>query len=343
MAAKKTNPLLYVALAAGGYYLYSKNKSAGGDEGVAPMTPAETLYPLATSGGSGGGGGTPNYISPAPGAVATPYGPVIPSNFDSALTPVQKCRKLNPAWSETQCTTRLKELIFRYQYIVNSIRNAQEFIASGHAANQLAQIKQNIATLEQKKADRIDEYRAFTGEMLPAGTINTPEKVAEYKAFLSANGWCDPFVGLLCPGYNYGVTANGYVAFQTAAQAAAAAVPPPVVTPPTTPVTPPPAPTYNATAMDIIYRYQYILNSIARTQALINSGAVHPSTIPELNSQIATLRGKQAEREADWRNAGMTGSIPAATSVNRAGYVSFLQSKGWCDPYVGLPCPGWNP
>lgn len=335
MAAKKTNPLIYVALAAGGYYLYTKNKGEG--VGVSDvLEPAAPLTPLAPMTGTGGGGGaplTPNWVSPAPGAVSTPYGPVIPSNFDNALTPVQRCRKLNPSWSDSQCETRLKEILFRYLYIVNSIRNAQEFIASGHAANQLAQIQSNIATLMQKKADREAEYKAFTGEPLPAGTINTPEKVAEYKAFLSANGWCDPFVGLLCPGYNYGVTANGYVAFQTAAQAAAAAAaanPPPPVTP-----------SYTAKQLDIIYRYQYINDSIRHKQAYIAMGV--GVNVAEQNAQLATLATKRAEREADWRANGGTGSIPAATSVNQAGYIAFLRAQGWCDPYVGIPCAGWNP
>lgn len=321
MAAKKTNPLLYVALAAGGYYLYSKNK---GDAAAPldPMDPASTLTPLAPMTGTGGGGGAPsqvNWTSPT-GAVGTPYGPVIPSNFTNTMTPLQKCRSLNPTWSESQCTTRLKELLFRYQYIVNSIRNAQEFIASGQAANQLAQINANIATLEQKRKDRLAEYKAFTGEELPAGTINTPEKVAEYKAFLSAQGWCDPFVGILCPGYNYGYTA------QTTA-----------VTPPTAPI----APTYNLSQLDIIYRYQYILDSIEHKRAFIASGAA--SNPAEIQAQMATLATKKAEREAAWRAAGMTGSIPSAITVNKSGYIFFLQSQGWCDPYVGLPCPGWNP
>lgn len=319
MAAKKNNTLLYGALAAAGIYLYSKNKTDAG-AATPPLDPAATLTPLAPSGGSGGGGAVPNYISPAPGGVSTPWGPVIPSNFDN-LDPVQKCRSLNPTWSDTQCSTRLKELLFLHQYIVNSLRNAQEFLASGLPMDRPA-IQANIASLTQKKADREAEYKAFTKETLPAGTIDTPAKVAEYKAFLSARGYCDPFVGLLCPGYNYGTTPQGQA-----------------VTPPTTPVVPPTTANLSAAQKDIVFRYQYITDSIKNSQAYMASGQPGSSSVA---GQIADLQSKGALRLAEWRAAIGNVAIPSALSGLLAEYQAFLRGKGWCDPYAGIRCPGFN-
>jgi len=327
MAAKKNNTLMYGALAAAGFWLYSKNKETGA--AILPADDGAALLPLAPTTGSGGNGGAvPNYITPTPGAVGTPWGPVIPSNFDS-LDPVSKCRSLNPTWSETQCSTRLKELLFLHQYIVNSIRNASEFLASGLPQDQNA-IRTNIANLQQKKAEREAEYLAFTKEALPAGTIDTPAKVAEYKAFLAGRGYCDPFVGLLCPGYNYGTTPQGQ-----------AVTPPPVVTPPTTPVTPPAPVGYTAAQKDVIWRHQYIVDSIANSNAYINSGQAGGSA-STIRSQIATLESKRLLRLADWKALGGTGSPPSASSVSLSEYQAFLRANGWCDPYAGIRCPGFN-
>ncbi len=188
MAAKENNQLLIVAgLAGAGYlaYRHFNPKTVVNADGT--VTTDTSILP-----DLGAILSPPTNVTPKQtytGAVPTPYGPVIPSfGFTTAVA------------TQTQSaatTARMQDILYRHQYIYNSIAYGLAYgqSAAGAADSGLAS---RIATLRAKDAVLQAEWKTYTGANIPEGTLNTPEKKQAYIDFLRAHSWCDPLVGVPC-------------------------------------------------------------------------------------------------------------------------------------------------
>lgn len=193
--ADKFPILPLIAIAGGGYLLWKSKQTADQAAAGTDLTPAEVLPPnTQILPGIG-----PVLVPPvAVGtqtftqAVQTPYGAVIPSNFNSPST-------ASTATANAATSARAAEIILRHQYIFNSIAYALSLWQANPAAKDSG-ADSRIATLRAKDAALQSEYMTYSGgKPIPDGTVmgNAANRAA-YVAFLQKQGWCDPLVGVQC-------------------------------------------------------------------------------------------------------------------------------------------------
>jgi hypothetical protein len=187
MAAKNNNQLLLLAaLGVGGFFVWQKVKDGSVAGIIQPASALPSADPTILP-NQGQVLATPTAPQQTyTGVVPTAYGPVIPSNFNTAGTA-----------PNASVQARMQDILFRHQYIFNSVAYGLQYKSQVGAAD--PGIDQRIATLRAKDEVLQTEWGTYTGgQRIPDGTINTPEKKAAYVAWLKARGWCDPLVGVPC-------------------------------------------------------------------------------------------------------------------------------------------------
>ena len=199
MAKSENNMLLYGGLAVGGYFLWKKYKSS--PEAYDPNNPLADVGSILPDLGSilspPTSPITPTQTVPTGyyAAVPTPYGPVIPS-FPGASQ--QTAQQQQQQQQQTDAIKlRMQDILYRHQYIYNSIAYG---LAYGQSNPQDAGLAARIATLRGKDQLLQEEWGSYTGgKPIPDGQVlNTAAGKAAYIEFLRSHSWCDPLVGVPC-------------------------------------------------------------------------------------------------------------------------------------------------
>jgi hypothetical protein len=198
----KINVPLIAAVGAGGYFLWKWDKDKKAADAsilpdVGPVLPPNTqILP-----GVGPVLVPPVSVGPQQTytpAVQTPYGAVIPS-FQQTQQPTTTTPPPTQATQSAAITARMQEMLYRHQYIYNSIAYGLNWGLTPSGQADKAGLDARIATLRAKDAVLQAEWASYTGgQSIPDGTLNTPAKKADYVAFLKKQGWCDPLVGVPC-------------------------------------------------------------------------------------------------------------------------------------------------
>ena len=225
MAKSSSNLLLWGAGAAAAYYLYKNKDTLLKDATVTP--PVET-QPTGVVANPVPSSSTPLLASPPSitptytAAVQTPWGPVIPSNFNQTATnapsvggPVGACMQKKPNWTQTQCSDRLSQLVSAYNNAKSQIAFLQSQLASVPATVDVSDGEAELAKYQAAIATQAGvlartDIDAVTRSNYEKSLASLQQGVSEIQARIAAKKANNPRAAIQQSIANWQAAADGH-------------------------------------------------------------------------------------------------------------------------------------